>query len=146
MLKDKLCSLRKLHGFTQEQIADHLGVSRQAYSKWENGRALPDLFNTIALAELYQISLDDLLQRKETNTRPIPDEALSGKHIFGTLTLSERGQLVIPKQAREIFHLRPGDKLILLGDEKEGLALVREEVFLDRMNEALELSRYNPQG
>lgn len=53
-----------------------------------------------------------------------------GKHIFGVVKVGERGQIVIPKQAREIFSIKPGDGLLVLGDEEQGLALVKNEVFL----------------
>jgi len=52
-----------------------------------------------------------------------------GKHIFGTVKVGERGQIVIPKNAREIFGINPGDSLMVLGDEKRGIALVKAEKF-----------------
>ena len=45
-----------------------------------------------------------------------------GKHIFGTVKVGERGQIVIPKEAREIFDINPGDTLLVLGDEEQGIA------------------------
>ena len=53
-----------------------------------------------------------------------------GKYAW-TVTVGEKGQFVIPKQAREIFHIKPGDTLILLGDEKRGLAIPPISVFAD---------------
>ena len=44
-----------------------------------------------------------------------------GKHIFGTVKVGERGQIVIPKEARELFDINPGDTLLVLGDEEPGL-------------------------
>ena len=61
---ERLGKLRKEHGYSQEQLADELGVSRQAVSKWERGEASPDTDNLIALAKLYNISVDDLLFEK----------------------------------------------------------------------------------
>lgn len=52
-----------------------------------------------------------------------------GKHIFGTVKVGERGQIVIPKEAREIFGIHPGDSLMVLGDEKRGIALVKADKF-----------------
>lgn len=57
-------------------------------------------------------------------------EAPKGKHMFGVVKVGERGQIVIPKKAREIFHIQPGDGLLVLGDEAQGLALVKNDVFL----------------
>ncbi len=48
----------------------------------------------------------------------------NGKYIFGTAKVGERGQIVIPKEARDVLGIHPGDTLIVLGDEKQGLALV----------------------
>ncbi len=50
-----------------------------------------------------------------------------GKHLFGVVKIGERGQIVIPKEAREIFGLKPGDQLLVLGDEAQGIALVKAE-------------------
>ena len=51
-----------------------------------------------------------------------------GKHIFGTVKVGKRGQIVIPKEAREIFEIKPGDKLLVLGDEAQGIAIVKAEI------------------
>ena len=51
-----------------------------------------------------------------------------GKHIFGTVKVGERGQIVIPKEAREIFDINPGDTLLVLGDEEQGIAVVKADV------------------
>jgi len=50
-----------------------------------------------------------------------------GKHIFGTVKVGERGQIVIPKEAREIFNINPGDTLLVLGDEEQGLAITKAD-------------------
>lgn len=50
---------------------------------------------------------------------------LKGKHIFGTVKIGEKGQILIPKEAREVFGLNPGDKLLMLGDEARGIALLK---------------------
>ena len=57
----RLYELRREHGYTQEELAEKLGVSRQAVSKWERQEASPDTDNLIALARLYGISVDELL-------------------------------------------------------------------------------------
>ena len=51
-----------------------------------------------------------------------------GKHIFGTVKVGERGQIVIPKEAREMFDINPGDILLVLGDEEHGIAVVKADV------------------
>ena len=47
-----------------------------------------------------------------------------GKHILGTVTVGSKGQIVIPKKARDVFDIHPGDTLMLIGDEAQGLAIV----------------------
>jgi AbrB family looped-hinge helix DNA binding protein len=59
-----------------------------------------------------------------------------GKHAW-TAKVGEKGQIVIPKEAREIFDIKPGDTLLLLGDEAQGIAIVRNDVFLHLANSIL---------
>lgn len=63
-LANRLTKLRKEHGFSQEDLADKLGVSRQAVSKWERGEATPDMDNLIELSKIYNISLDEVVGNK----------------------------------------------------------------------------------
>lgn len=51
------------------------------------------------------------------------------KYFFGVCKVSERGQIVIPKEAREVFDIKAGDSLVLVGDKNKGLALVKTKVF-----------------
>lgn len=51
-----------------------------------------------------------------------------GKHIFGTAKVGEKGQIVIPKDARQLFHIEPGDTLLILGDETSGIIVTRPDV------------------
>ena len=60
-IADRLVKLRKKHGLSQEELADKLGISRQAVSKWERAESSPDTDNLICLARLYGVSLDELL-------------------------------------------------------------------------------------
>lgn len=58
--------------------------------------------------------------------------APAGKHIFGTVRVGEKGQIVIPREARRIFDIKPGDSLMVLGDEQQGgVALIKSEIFLE---------------
>ncbi len=51
-----------------------------------------------------------------------------GHYIFGTVKVGERGQIIIPKEAREVFQIKAGDTLIVLGDEKWGIAVTKADV------------------
>lgn len=79
-IADRLVALRKKNGISQEALADQLGVSRQAVSKWETGQTLPDTEKLIRLADLYQVSLDELLKKDHPNTVQRNVEA-SNKHL-----------------------------------------------------------------
>lgn len=128
MISANLAHLRKYFKYSQEYLAEQIGVSRQAVAKWENGETLPDLENFMALANIYNVTLDDLVSYDSKITGlPI---APKGKHAFGTVTVGDRGQIVIPKKARDIFDIKTGDSLMVLGDEEQGIAIVKTDIFL----------------
>lgn len=54
-------------------------------------------------------------------------DAPPGKHVFGLVKVGEKGQIVIPKEARDIFNIQAGDSLLVLGDEQQGIALVKSD-------------------
>ena len=54
-----------------------------------------------------------------------------GKHIFGTVKVGEKGQIVIPKEARDLFNIKAGDTLLVLGDEQNGIVVTRPDVMND---------------
>ena len=62
ILATRLRELRKEKGFTQKELADKLNISFQAVSKWENGTSDPSTSNLLALAKLYEISVEELLK------------------------------------------------------------------------------------
>ena len=51
-----------------------------------------------------------------------------GKHVFGTAKVGEKGQIVIPKEARTLFGIKPGDTMLILGDDDSGIVISRPEV------------------
>ena len=59
------------------------------------------------------------------------------RRVFGTAKVGDRGQIVIPKEARELFGIRPGDTLLILGDEDAGLIVSRPEVLTDLASKIL---------
>lgn len=138
MLSENLLILRKRHHYSQETAAEKIGVSRQTLAKWEAGESVPEIDKCIRIADLYQVSLDDLVHYsgKEKGLQ-IPEK---GKHIW-VLTVSEKGQIVIPKKAREIFKIKTGSSLMLLGDESKGLALVPAEVMEKEMQDLLKVMK-----
>ena len=138
MLKDNLMMLRKLNGYSQEQIAEKLDISRQAYAKWESGATVPDVEKAALLAQLYGVSLDSLIKTEALDGVGIIPPAPQGKNIWGSVTLGDRGQLVIPKAARDKFGMKPGDRLIVASDEV-GIALFPADFFESKMQELMDL-------
>lgn len=136
VLKENLIMLWKLKGFSQEKIAEKIAISRQAYGKWESGETIPDIEKCALLAEVYGVTIDSLIREYRVEDTPMAP-APEGKHIFGTAAISERGQIVIPKEVRDLFGLTGGCKLVILGDEKEGLALVRADKFEKEIKDLL---------
>ena len=125
MISQNIATLRRLNELTQEELAARLGVSRQTVAKWEAAESMPDLVNAQALAALFGVTLDNLVTHSEEAAGfPVPSR---GKHIFGIVRMGERGQIVIPKKARDIFNLHAGSELLILGDEAQGIALQKVE-------------------
>lgn len=141
MLADNLVILRNIKGLTQEAVAEAIGISRQSYSKWEQGETIPDVDKCDKLAKFYGVTIDSLVNQSDKigNVKIAP--APIDKHIWGTVTIGTKGQIVIPKAARDVFNLKDGDRVVVLGDEKEGIALVKAEIFEEKMQEALKLSQ-----
>ncbi len=132
MINLNLCSMRKRHNLTQEQLAQELNVSRQVIAKWEKGESTPDLRHSMKIADFFGVTLDALVNHNPEETgMDIPPK---GKHFFGTATVGERGQIVIPKKAREIFQINPGDTVVIIGDEDRGLALAPEKMIKQFLN------------
>lgn len=141
MLQDNLVMLRKLHGFSQEQIAEKIDISRQAYAKWECGDTIPDVLKCLRLAEVYGTTIDSLLHTEEIDGIGMAPPGPKGKHLYGTVTVSDRGQIVIPKAARDQFKITGGSRLIILGDEAEGIAMIPAEIFESNMQKLMEAIR-----
>ena len=134
MFKDNLVSMRKMHGYSQDELADRIGVSRQTLSKYETGESLPDIEKCRLLANALDVSIDDLVNYdKEDSSNLGLGVPPNGKHVFGMTKVGEKGQIVIPAKARKIFDIHPGDNLILLGDESQGIAIIKENTLLEML-------------
>ncbi|HRX41211.1 MAG TPA: helix-turn-helix domain-containing protein [Clostridia bacterium] len=81
-IANRLYNLRKKHGLSQEELAERIGVSRQAVSKWERSESSPDTDNLIALAKIYGVSIDEMLNMETGDT------GLSGESSFSNADAS----------------------------------------------------------
>ena len=129
MIGENIQHLRKLKSITQEALAEQVGVSRQTVAKWESGESAPDLEMSGRLSQALDVSLDDLANAPLYKAPP-DKPPVKGRHVFGMVTVGDKGQIVIPVQARRVFHIKPGDQLMVLGDEERGIALVDAKFFL----------------
>lgn len=99
-IQDALLQLRTEHGLTQEQVADHLGITKAAVSKWECGQSMPDIALLPAIADLYSTTIDALFGRKEEFTL----EETNAIYIHALELFSqdyESGLAYVKGQARE---------------------------------------------
>lgn len=127
-IAENILGTRTAKGLTQEQLAEAVGVSRQTIAKWESGETAPDLEHAAALAEALGTSLDGLVNFEGNGL--VMGAPPRGKHLFGNVTVDEDGRIALPEEAREIFGIKPGDKLVVLGEEGQGLALSKTSDFL----------------
>ena len=139
MLKDNLILLRSIYGFSQEAIAEKIDISRQAYAKWESGATVPDIEKCARLSEVYGVTIDSLIKTQKADGIGILPPAPKGKHIWGTVTVGDRGQIVIPKEARDGLGITGGTRLIVLSDD-DGIALIAAERFEENMRKIMELA------
>lgn len=137
MIGDNLLDLRKINGKTQEEVASAIGVTRQALSKWENNESTPDIINCSALADYYGVTIDDLVNFSSVEVGlTVPPK---GKHMFGVVTMGAKGQIVIPRKARDMFQLETGDRIVVLGADGEGIALIKESSLANLLNMAMSM-------
>lgn len=116
---NQLKLMRSRKGMTQEEVAEQVGVSRQAVAKWEKGDTLPDVESCVKLADLYGVPLDMLVRGlKEEN------QSAEGQKMFGCVKMNDKGQITLPVQVRETFGLKPGCMVLVLADTERGIALV----------------------
>ena len=77
-----------------------------------------------------------MLQNMKNHTNQTIMIAEQGKYIFCVVKVGDRGQIVIPKDARELYSIKAGDSLLVLGDSK-GMAILKTEIFQDKIDEVL---------
>lgn len=145
MFKENLIMLRNINGFSQEEIAEKVNISRQAYAKWESGATIPDIEKCKRLADIYGVTIDSLITTTTIDGKEVIPPPPQGKNIWGSVVINDRGQLIIPKAAREKFGLTGGQRLIVLSDEKEGIALIPAEIFEAKIEAAMQYASLKPE-
>ena len=120
MIGENILYLRKIHKYTQEEIAEKVGVSRQTIAKWENNESIPDMMHGNKLANFESDMISEIGPK--------------GKYIFGTVKIDAEGTIQIPEKARKMFHLSKGTELVVLGDITQGLALIDANQFFEHLD------------
>lgn len=123
-IADNLKLMRNKQGYTLEGLAEIISVSRQTIAKWEAGESYPDIMNCVKLATLFKISLDELVN-KPLREAQVNDFSTGENKICGVLDLTEEGTITLPKLVMEMFNIHPGEKILLLADRKQGIAIVK---------------------
>ena len=123
-IAENLKALRYKNGYTLEAIAEITSVSRQSVAKWEVGSSVPDIVNCVKLASLYKISLDELVN-KPLRATIVNDFTPEDGRICGVLDISAENTIRIPEAVMEMFDITCSDKILLLADHKQGIALVK---------------------
>ena len=98
ILADKIIELRKKAGYSQEELAEKMGVSRQSVSKWEGALSIPDLDKILLLSEIFGVSTDYLLKDELGNELPAPKEEIS-ESKFRKVTMEEANEFIKVKDA-----------------------------------------------
>ena len=93
-LSEKIINLRKAHGWSQEDLAEKLNISRQAISRWENGTALPDAQNILQISKLFNVTTDYLLHDDYESDRDIPAVKTATQEAVGLFSKKKRLHLI----------------------------------------------------
>ena len=81
-MQDKIIKLRKENGWSQEELAEKIDVSRQTISRWENGTALPDAQNVLQISKLFHVTTDYLLNDDYKSDNDIPVVQIATKDLY----------------------------------------------------------------
>ena len=107
----------EIHVLTAERIYQYFIERKRNY------------LEEMQLAQIFETTLDDLTS--DSCSRFGMQAPPKGKHLFGLVTVGDKGQIVIPAKARKLFDISAGDQLVVLGDETQGLAVMKADHFLE---------------
>ena len=123
-IAEQISRLRARAGMSQGELADRLEVSRQSVSKWETGASVPEIDKLVKMSALFGVTLDELVN-KPLAAAVSGTFAIEEGRICGVLEISPESTIPLPDPVMEMFDFHCGDKVLLLGDRKQGLALVK---------------------
>lgn len=112
-IANRLVHMRKAKGLSQEALAEQLGISRQAVSKWERAESSPDTSNLITLAKLYNVSLDELLNTDQDEFES--GESINEEDSFASTTLDEDDRHDYVNIGMKGIHVKDGEDEVHIG-------------------------------
>ncbi len=124
-ISENIRLLRNKYGYTLEGLAEIINVSRQTVAKWENRESLPDIVNCVRLSALFKVSLDELVVMPMENILSKQDDNQNSQKIMGILSISDNREITLPSSVLDMFDLKTGEKILLLADKYQGIALVK---------------------
>ena len=133
MIGSNLRMLRSYSRYTLEDVAEIIGVSRQTIAKWEAGETYPDIENCVKLSALFKISLDAMVKEPVQILAEEPND--KGQYMFGIVKVGEDGSLPLPEKAKQLMEILPGDRMLLIGDKDQGIAMMK----CDGINDYLDM-------
>ena len=133
MIGSNLRMLRSNSSYTLEDVAEIIGVSRQTIAKWESGETYPDIENCVKLSALFKISLDAMVKEPVQILAEEPND--KGQYMFGIVKIGEDGSLPLPEKAKQLMEILPGDRMLLIGDKDQGIAMMK----CDGINDYLDM-------
>ena len=133
MIGSNLRMLRSNSRYTLEDVAEIIGVSRQTIAKWEAGETYPDIENCVKLSALFKISLDAMVKEPVQILAEEPND--KGQYMFGIVKIGEDGSLPLPEKAKQLMEILPGDRMLLIGDKDQGIAMMK----CDGINDYLDM-------
>ena len=133
MIGSNLRMLRSNSRYTLEDVAEIIGVSRQTIAKWESGETYPDIENCVKLSALFKVSLDAMVKEPVQILAEEPND--KGQYMFGIVKIGEDGSLPLPEKAKQLMEILPGDRMLLIGDKDQGIAMMK----CDGINDYLDM-------
>ena len=123
-IADNIRTLRRKNDYTLEQLAEIIDVSRQTIAKREAGETLPDVANCVKLATLFKVTLDEFVTMRADLPEKMNEDSKNGR-VMGIVDVETDGRIIIPDQIRDLFEIQSGEKVLILADKKQGIAIVK---------------------
>ena len=125
-LSENIVVFRKAKGITQEQLANHLGVTNQSVSKWESGRCYPDIELLPELAHYFEISVDELLG-SETATKPVVPEKNQDSLMAQAIEIAKESRKISSSLLQRALGIGYGRAQAILQDMVEGGYVAKDD-------------------